>query len=173
MRGAPCGAEGRPRCPVCAGGWWDAEGRCPGGWSRGRLSWADPRLGICIADRRHRGVIVDFPPSSELSVRSVNKALEKLLTPFPLPRSVGYNYRNSCSRFFLKVRVDGQLCTGCWLSCDVSVSGMSVNHFAASFPWDWGGWELPVAPCLSSLSVHIHSGLCASPPPAPDCPIFQ
>lgn len=50
---------------------------------------------------------------------------------------------------------------------------MSVNHFAASLPWDWGGWKLPVAPCLSSLSVCIHSALCASPPPAPDCLIFK
>lgn len=55
----------------------------PRGWSQRRLSWADPRLGICIPDCRHRGVTVDFSLSSELGVRSVNRALEKLLTPVP------------------------------------------------------------------------------------------
>lgn len=75
---------------------------------------------------------------------------------------MGHNHRNLCSCFFLLLGVGGQLCTGCWLSCDRSVTSMSVNHFAASLPWAWGGWELPVAPCLSSLSVCIHSALCAS-----------
>ena len=31
---------------------------------------------------------------------------------------------------------------------------------------------LPTAPCLSALSVHIHSALCASPAPAPESARF-
>lgn len=48
------------------------------------------------------------------------------------------------------------------------VTGMSVNSCAASFPLglEWvGACDSPLS---FSLSVHIHSALCASPSPAPD-----
>lgn len=49
---------------------------------------------LLIASLHGVMTLVDFSLSSEVCIGSVNRALEKLLSPFFLPSSVGYNYRN-------------------------------------------------------------------------------